>query len=222
MPRCCAIERSPLWPARPPPLRACSRPRSRSPSSCTTSTASGSTLKNFAAAATERPDSFMYVSGFSSATRWPSSRSSASLPLNFARHDAPCRRASSSTTIQPTLCLVRAYSRPGLPSPTTSRSSDEARSPRRQGKTHLPSVVPDSPSARRARRFALGCALRCFALGDALELALLALDELFLGLLDARRHRRASRARSRDRRGTSRPRARRDRRGEACRPSPSR
>jgi hypothetical protein len=29
----------------------------------------GSTLKNFAAAATERPDSFMYVSGLSRATR---------------------------------------------------------------------------------------------------------------------------------------------------------
>src|SRR5437762_3101988 len=63
--------------------------------------------------------------------RWPSSRSSAMLPLNFERHEAPCRRASSSTTIEPTLCRVRSYSRPGLPSPTTSRSSDEARSPRR-------------------------------------------------------------------------------------------
>src|SRR5918912_2805643 len=76
----------------------------------------------------------MYVSGFSSATRWPSTRTSATWPLNFPFHEPPCRRASSSTTIQPTLCRVRAYSRPGLPRPTTSRSSDEARSPRRQGR----------------------------------------------------------------------------------------
>ncbi len=63
VPRCCAIERSPLWPASPPPSRACSRPGSRSLSSWTTRIASGSSLKNAAAALTERPDSFMYVSG---------------------------------------------------------------------------------------------------------------------------------------------------------------
>src|SRR5437764_4537103 len=51
-------------------------------------------------------------------------RISASWPLNFERHEPPCRRASSSTTIQPTLWRLRAYSRPGLPSPATSRSSE--------------------------------------------------------------------------------------------------
>ena len=98
-----AIERSPLCPAKPPPIRACRRPGSRSTSSCTTRIASGSSLKNFRAAATERPESFMYVSGFSSATLCPSIRSSARRPENFSRHEASCRRASSSTTIQPTL-----------------------------------------------------------------------------------------------------------------------
>src|SRR5436305_1468755 len=75
----------------------------------------------------------MYVSGFSNATRCPSIRTSAIRPLNLRFHEPPCRRASSSTTIQPTLWRVCAYSRPGLPSPTTSRSSDESRSPRRHG-----------------------------------------------------------------------------------------
>ena len=69
VPSACAIERSPLCPASPPPARACKRPNSRSTSSCTTSTSAGSTLKKRAAAEIERPDSFMYVSGSSSASR---------------------------------------------------------------------------------------------------------------------------------------------------------
>ena len=73
---------------------------------------------------------FMYVSGFRSASLWPSSLISAIRPENFERHEPPCRRASSSTTIAPTLWRLRSYSRPGLPSPTTSRSSDE---PERRG-----------------------------------------------------------------------------------------
>ena len=64
-------------------------PRSRSISSCTTRIASGSTLKNRAAASTDWPDSFMNVSGFSRPTRWSSTRTSASRPLNFPFHDAP-------------------------------------------------------------------------------------------------------------------------------------
>ena len=51
-------------PARPPPARACSRPVSRSTSSWTTRICSTGTLKNARAAASERPESFMYVSGF--------------------------------------------------------------------------------------------------------------------------------------------------------------
>ena len=115
VPRSRAMERRPLWPASPPPRRACRRPSSRSTSSWTTSTDSGGTLKNRAAAAIDRPDSFMYVSGFSRARRAESSRISASWPENFDRQEPPCRRASSSTTIHPTLWRVRAYSRPGLP-----------------------------------------------------------------------------------------------------------
>src|SRR6267142_2479565 len=66
----------------------------------------------------------MNVSGLSSATLCPSILISASCPLNFERQEPPWRRASSSTTIQPTLCRFPAYSRPGLPSPATSRSSE--------------------------------------------------------------------------------------------------
>ena len=88
----------------------------------------------------------MYVSGSSSATRWPSIRTSAIRPLNLPRHEPSCRRASSSTTMKPTLCRFPAYSRPGLPRPTTSRSSDEARSPRLQGRrTASYSSASDSP-----------------------------------------------------------------------------
>jgi hypothetical protein len=56
-------------------------------------------LKKRTAAPTDWPDSFMYVSGFSSASLWPSRRISASWPENFERHEPSCRRASSSTTI---------------------------------------------------------------------------------------------------------------------------
>jgi hypothetical protein len=62
-------------------------------------------------------------------------RTSASRPENFSRQRPSSRRASSSTTSQPTLWRVRSYSRPGLPSPTTSRSSVEAGSPRRNSRT---------------------------------------------------------------------------------------
>ena len=81
-----ATERRPLCPAVPPPRRAWSRASGRSLSSWTTSTASGSSLKNRIAAFTERPESFMYVSGFRSATLCPSMRISASFPLNFPFH----------------------------------------------------------------------------------------------------------------------------------------
>jgi hypothetical protein len=48
---------------------------------------SGRTLKKCAAAAIERPDSFMYVSGSRSAMRASPMRVSASRPLNFDRKD---------------------------------------------------------------------------------------------------------------------------------------
>src|SRR5437588_450049 len=77
----------------------------------------------------------MYVSGFRSASRRPSTRTSATRPENFERNEPPCRRASSSATSQPTLWRVCSYSRPGLPRPATSRSSVEAGSPRRSKRT---------------------------------------------------------------------------------------
>src|SRR6266536_2596396 len=59
------------------------------------------------------------------------------------------RRASSSATIQPTLWR----SRPGFPSPTTSRSSVEAESPRRNSRTTLRGLgeTQTVPSERAAR-----------------------------------------------------------------------
>src|SRR5881394_1592501 len=44
------------------------------------------------------------------------------------RNVAPCRRASSSANWKPALCRVRAYSVPGLPSPTISLSGSPAMS----------------------------------------------------------------------------------------------
>src|SRR5205085_8878248 len=65
----------------------CSSDLSRSLSSWTTRTASGATLKNEDAAPTERPDSFMYVSGLRSASLWPSTRISAIRAENFERQE---------------------------------------------------------------------------------------------------------------------------------------
>ena len=159
----------------------------------------------------------MYVSGFSSATRWPSSRTSARLPLNFDRQEPPCRRASSSRPSSRRCGAFRAYSRPGFPSPTTSRSSDEARSPRRHGKrtASYPSAVPGSPSPGSAAPSASPSGL--LALGPASSPS----ASLF-GLLDASRHRHRREHRLRiveERDAFART---RDPRYAACRPSPSR
>src|SRR2546427_785326 len=92
----------------------------------------------------------MYVSGSSSASRNSPSLTSASRPENFARNDPSCRRASSSTTIQPTLWRVCAYSRPGLPRPATRRSSVGALASRRRKRTYSSEGSPSagaSPSA---------------------------------------------------------------------------
>ena len=117
--------------------RACRRPSSRSTSSWTTSTASAGVLKNFAAAAIERPDSFMYVSGLTSASLASSRRISASWPENFERQRAAVSPRELVDDHPADVVAVRAYSRPGLPSPATSRSSVEADSPRRKRRTDL-------------------------------------------------------------------------------------
>src|SRR5947207_12121540 len=97
------------------------------------------------------------------------------------------RRASSSATIQPTLWRSRSCSRPGFPSPTTSRSSVEAESPRRNSRTMLSlafgrALLAGGVRLRLGRR--LGGALRCLLALRHLALGqLLALFELlFLGL----------------------------------------
>ena len=51
---------------------------------------SGGTLKKRAAAPTDWPDTFMYVSGFSSASLRSPSRTSASCPENFERKEPSC------------------------------------------------------------------------------------------------------------------------------------
>ena len=111
-----------------------SRPVSRSLSSCTTRIASGSSLKKLAAALTDRPDSFMYVSGASSATRCSSILTlGESRPLNFSAPGAgvPAARELVDDHEADVVALCRAYlAARDCPSPTTSRSSDEARSPR--------------------------------------------------------------------------------------------
>ena len=71
----------------------------------------------------------MYVWGSSTATRAESTpgvptRPSVSRPRYFGfGRDRAQRSTSSSATMNPTLWRVRAYSAPGLPSPTTSQSA---------------------------------------------------------------------------------------------------
>src|SRR5947207_15386186 len=72
------------------------------------------------------------------------------------RNVAPCRRASSSANWKPALCRVRAYSVPGLPSPTISLSGSPARS------------LTHTANAAGRRRSALAPA----AAGDGSELCL--------------------------------------------------
>ena len=128
MPSACAIDRRPLWPREPTAqLAPAGARRSRSTSSWTTSTSSGATLKKRAAAEIERPDSFMYVSGLSSATRRLVDPRLGEPPVELRlerrrRADARARRRPSSRR-----CGGRARARgPGLPRPATSRSSVEA------------------------------------------------------------------------------------------------
>ena len=86
-PSACLIERRPLWPARPPPSRTWILPGSRSTSSWTTAICSVGSLKKRAAAASELPERFMYVSGFRSASFRSSTRISASWPENLERKE---------------------------------------------------------------------------------------------------------------------------------------
>ena len=123
--RCGLIERSPLWPARPPPTFTATPPGGRSSSSCTMTSCVGSSIAVAAHERARRPRPRVVHVRQRERERAPacppmraSSTSARSLPferLSFA----PWRAASSSTTSAPTLWRVPAYSSPGLPSPTT-------------------------------------------------------------------------------------------------------
>ena len=67
----------------------------------------------------------MYVVGIASARRLPADVHLVDLGplLALAQAGAVARRARISTTSAPTLWRVRAYSAPGFPRPTTSRSA---------------------------------------------------------------------------------------------------
>ena len=122
----------------------------------------------------------MYVSGIASATSdgpmrtW--STRARSLPFFSV---APWRFARISTTSAPTLWRVRAYSSPGLPRPTTSRSaavprrrstgysspassevsaSDASAAPPSPASPSSPSTASPSPSSSVATRGAATCA----------------------------------------------------------------
>ena len=117
----------------------------------------------------------MYVSGFSSASRRSSSRTSASCPENLDRNEPPCRRASSSTTIQPALCRSLRVLSARVAEPDDEQVERRGRlAPTEEA--HYPSESDAGLGLRFALgRLALGLALRCFlALGQFL-LALLGL-----------------------------------------------
>src|SRR5579863_1409187 len=113
------IERSPLCPPWPPLRRMRSFPNGRSISSLTTSTPSGGTRYQDEISRTGVPERFMNVVGLTKTI--PRLESSVCIAASFRFHPVtPHRRATSSTTMKPTLWRVAAYSVPGLPRPTTS------------------------------------------------------------------------------------------------------
>ena len=129
----------------------------------------GRELEEARCGASELPERFMYVSGFSASDH----RDLGELPRELGAERPWWRRASSSTTIQPVLCRSRACSRPGLPRPTTSRSSVEALSPRRKRRI----TPPWTRSRTRPRPAgAPSASLVLLALGQLLALLGLGLD----------------------------------------------
>ena len=115
-----AMERNPLWPARPPPNLNWSRPGSRSSSSCAMTRrerSSSDVRRNSGGSAA--PDSFMNVVG---TARVIGPRSVDTVALS-ARCRLSCvsrrprRSATSRTASPPTLCREPSKSEPGLASP---------------------------------------------------------------------------------------------------------
>src|SRR5664279_2152543 len=113
------MSRSPLCPAWPPASFILASPGFRSSSSCTTRISCASMSKNRAIADTARPDRFMKVMGFARRRSPALATSAANFPSRA--NDAPSFAASASANQNPALWRVFAYSRPGLPSPTTRR-----------------------------------------------------------------------------------------------------
>ena len=128
--RCDCRERSPLWPASPPPALTRTVPGGRSSSSCTTTMEDGSAMPNrwpgHARPAPIRSCRWSEWPAPPSYRRGRRRRRGACSPFS-ALSDAPARVASRSTVSAPTLCSVPANSLPGLPNPTTSRSAEAPR-----------------------------------------------------------------------------------------------
>ena len=110
---------SPLCPPEDPLFLTRILPSGRSMSSCTTTRSAIVALWYLTTGATESPERFMYVCGFTRITGTPASvpRAMRHLKARFASQVAPMRDAMRSTTSKPALWGVPAYSAPGLPSP---------------------------------------------------------------------------------------------------------
>ena len=80
------------------------------------------------------------------------SRTSDSCPENFERNEPPCRRASSSTTSQPTLCRVSSYSRPGFPGRRRAGRASRTVRPDGEGAPTPLGFFEARPRPRRALR----------------------------------------------------------------------
>src|SRR5262249_55598516 len=171
--RWATIERSPLWPARPPPDFTLSSATGKSSSSCTTTSCSDATPNRRTSAPTALPESLTYVNGTANATRLPSmvtsSTSARSLRL---RRRPPCRWAITSAPGAPGLWRGPGTSPPGWPSPPTGRSAGVPRRGRSRTRSALGGLVGGR-----------GGFAAFAAFGGRPDLALLALRRLALDLL---------------------------------------
>ena len=149
------IDRSPLWPARPPPTLTWMRPGGEVELVVDDHQPRQVLDAEAAHQRGDRPARVVHV-GLREGQRQPRaarSRTSATRARVLATPSAARRggSASSSTTSAPTLWRVPAYSAPGLPRPTTSRSAGVPRraAPWRASERH--SGRRFSPRRRRSR-----------------------------------------------------------------------
>src|SRR6218665_829965 len=122
------MSRRPLCPPCPPPSLSRTRSNGRSRSSWMTMSGAGASPENFTSADTGPPDTFMKQVSFASTSFGPPGRrkpSATRAGVLCVVNRTPSRVASSSHTIWPTLCRLRAYWSPGFPNPTTSHVSTE-------------------------------------------------------------------------------------------------